>query len=188
MIRFDCKILPTCAALLIVATLAGSIFTTPLDAQSAAASTSPAQIAPAASSPDPNVSKPTPVAIPYRYRPNRYPKRAAAFYSLFWGIDSPSVKAVESGELIRFSYNVLDPDKAKLLNDKKTEAYLILPSAGIRLSVPSLEKVGQLRQSNSPEAGKSYWMAFSNPGRRVKRGDRVNVVIGQFHAQGLVVD
>jgi len=26
----------------------------------------------------------------------------------------------------------------------------------------------------------SYWMAFSNSGRRVKRGDRVNVVIGHF--------
>jgi hypothetical protein len=31
-------------------------------------------------------------------------------------------------------------------------------------------------------------MAFSNPGRRVKRGDHVNVVIGSFHAENLVVD
>jgi hypothetical protein len=31
-------------------------------------------------------------------------------------------------------------------------------------------------------------MAFSNKGRLVKRGDRVNVVIGQFRAEGLVVD
>ena len=42
--------------------------------------------------------------------------------------------------------------------------------------------------SSTPEAGKSYWMAFSNKGRIVKRGDRVNVVIGQFHADGLAVD
>jgi hypothetical protein len=45
-----------------------------------------------------------------------------------------------------------------------------------------------LRQSVAPEAGKSYWMAFSNKGRLVKRGDRVNVVIGPFRAEGLVVD
>jgi hypothetical protein len=185
---FDRKRLSNCALLLLSATLAGSFYVSPLGAQSAATTSSPAQATPSASSSEPNVVKPAPVAIPYRYRPNRYPKRATAFYSLFWGIDSPSVKAVESGELIRFSYNVLDPNKAKLLNDKKTEAYLILPAAGIRLSVPSLEKVGQLRQSSPPEAGKSYWMAFSNPGRRVKRGDRVNVVIGQFHAEGLIVD
>jgi len=31
-------------------------------------------------------------------------------------------------------------------------------------------------------------MAFSNKGRPVKKGDHVDVVIGQFHAQGLVVD
>jgi hypothetical protein len=62
------------------------------------------------------------------------------------------------------------------------------PRARVSLVVPSLEKVGKLRQSEAPEEGKSYWMAFSNKGRLVKRGDRVNVVIGQFHADGLVVD
>ncbi len=51
-----------------------------------------------------------------------------------------------------------------------------------------MEKVGQLRQSSTSQAGKSYWMAFSNKGRLVKRGDRVNVVIGKFRADGLVVD
>lgn len=90
--------------------------------------------------------------------------------------------------MIRFSYYVLDADKAKPLNDKKSEPSLIDPAAGVKLVVPSLEKVGQLRQSSTPEAGKAYWMAFSNKGRLVKRGDRVNVVIGQFRAEGLVVD
>jgi hypothetical protein len=83
---------------------------------------------------------------------------------------------------------VLDADKAKPLNDKKSEPFLIDPQAGVKLVVPSLEKVGQLRQSSTPEAGKSYWMAFSNPTRAVKPGDRVNVVIGQFRASGLVVE
>jgi hypothetical protein len=83
---------------------------------------------------------------------------------------------------------VLDPDKAKILNDKKTEPFLIDPKAQVKLVVPSLEKVGQLRQSSTPEAGKSYWMAFSNKGRLVKRGDQVSVVIGKFRADGLVVD
>jgi hypothetical protein len=51
-----------------------------------------------------------------------------------------------------------------------------------------MDKVGQLRQGLAPEAGRSYWMAFSNKGRLVKRGARVSVVIGQFRADGLVVD
>jgi hypothetical protein len=83
---------------------------------------------------------------------------------------------------------MLDAAKAKPLNDKKSEPALIDPKAGVKLSVPALEKVGQLRQTGTPEAGTSYWMAFSNRGRLVKRGDHVNVVIGQFRADGLVVD
>jgi hypothetical protein len=109
-------------------------------------------------------------------------------YGMVWGVDSLAVKWTESGEVIRFTYRVLDAAKAKPLNDKKSEPALIDPQAGVKLSVPALEKVGQLRQTGTPEAGTSYWMAFSNRGRMVKRGDHVNVVIGQFRADGLVVD
>lgn len=124
----------------------------------------------------------------FRYQPNRLPKRAGMYFQGVWGVDALSVKAVESGEIIRFTWRVLDAGKAKPLNDKKLEPWLIDPQAGVKLVVPSLENVGTLRQSSTPESGRSYWMAFSNPGRRVKRGDHVSVVIGQFHADGLVVE
>jgi len=107
------------------------------------------------------------------------------YYEMVWGVDSLSVKLVESGEIIRFSYRVVDPERAKVLNDKKVDPVLISPERGLKLVVPTMEKVGQLRQSAPPEAGKSYWMAFSNSGRLIKKGDRVNVVIGNFHADGL---
>ena len=123
-----------------------------------------------------------------RSRPDRFAGRAGEYYRMIWGVDSLGVKWTESGEMIRFTYRALDPDKAKALNDKKSEPSLVDPRAGVSLVVPSMEQVGALRQSADPEAGKSYWMAFSNKGRLVKRGDRVNVVIGQFHADGLVVD
>ena len=125
---------------------------------------------------------------PARFQPPLMPRRAAMFYESEWGVASLSVKAVESGELIRFTYRVLDPAKSAQLNDKKLEPSLIFPAGHIKLVIPSLENVGALRQSTTPEAGKSYWMAFSNPGRKVKRGDRVDVAIGQFHAEGLVVE
>jgi len=110
------------------------------------------------------------------------------YYDAVWGVDSLSVKTVESGEILRFSWRVLDANKAKPLNDKKFEPSLIDPQAGVKLVVPALENVGQLRQSSTPIVGRSYWMAFSNSGRLVKRGDHVNVVIGQFRADGLVVE
>jgi hypothetical protein len=108
-------------------------------------------------------------------------------YQLAWGVDSLDVKAVESGQLIRFSYYVQDATKAAQLNDKKANPFLIDEQARVRLEVPTMEKVGQLRQSSTPEAGKSYWMVFSNKGGIVKPGDRVTVVIGNFRADGLYV-
>jgi hypothetical protein len=116
------------------------------------------------------------------------PKRERGYYQVFWGVDSISAKAVESGELIKFSYRVIDADKAKTLNDKEIEPAMYVPSLHAKLVIPSLEKVGQLRQASTPEPGRFYWMAFSNPGRVVKKGDRVTVVIGQFHIDGLVVE
>jgi hypothetical protein len=126
-------------------------------------------------------------ALPQRYRQNRVATKARQYYALIWGIDSLAVKSVESGEMIRFTYRVVDPEKAKTLNDKKNEPSLIDPRAGVKLVVPALEKVGKLRQSSTPQAGKVYWMAFSNKGGYVKPGHRVNVEIGQFRASGLVV-
>jgi hypothetical protein len=115
-------------------------------------------------------------------------KSAEMYYDLIWGVDSLRVKYAESGEIIRFSYRVLDVQKARALNDKKNEPSLIDPKAGVELVVPSMEKVGKLRQAGTPQAGKMYWMAFSNKGRLVKPGDHVNVVIGTFQANGLVVE
>ncbi len=125
---------------------------------------------------------------PVRYLPNELPRRAQMFYQGIWGIDDPQVKLAESGELVKFTWRVLDPTKAAPLNDKKAEPMLLDPRARVKLVVPTMEKVGQLRQSSTPEAGKSYWMAFSNSGRPVKKGDRVDVVIGNFRAEGLVVE
>ena len=162
---------------LLTAVLAGVIVFPPAQAQSVQANKNTA--APAQKSRAP--------VVPQRYRLNRLPPKARQYYASIWGVDALAVKSVESGELIRFTYRVLDAEKAKALNDKKNEPSLIDPGAGVKLVVPSLEKVGKLRQSSTPEAGKVYWMAFSNKGGYVKPGHRVNVVIGQFRVDGLVV-
>jgi hypothetical protein len=129
-----------------------------------------------------------PAAATNPYRPNRFAGKAGRFYRAVWGVDSLSVKLAESGELVRFTWRVVDPDRAKVLSDKRLQPTLEDPRAGVSLVVPTMEKIGALRQSQSPDAGKSYWMVFSNKGRLVKRGDRVNVVIGEFRADGLGVD
>ena len=163
--------------------LAGLLVAASASAQAGPQAASAGQAAAAQSSPQPKRSSKA-----SRYRPDRFAGRARTYYRVVWGVDSLAVKWAESGEVIRFSYHVLDADKAKVLNDKKNEPSLIDPQAGVQLLVPSMENVGQLRQSTPPEDGKSYWVVFSNTGRLVKRGDHVSVVIGTFHADGLVVD
>jgi hypothetical protein len=152
---------------------------------------SPAQSAPGTGYP---VVTPTPSPAsspPHKrvspYRATGFSNYARDFYRLTWGVDSFSVTSVESGQMIRFSYRVTDAQKAKALNDKKSSPSLLDEQAHVKLVVPSLEKVGELRQSATPEGGKAYWMVFSNKGRFVKPGDRVSVVIGKFRADGLVV-
>ena len=110
------------------------------------------------------------------------------YFEGVWGVVELRVKAAESGELIRFNYRVMDPDKATALNDKKVEPELFDAQAGVMLSVPQMEKVGKLRQESTPKAGMTYWMAFSNPTRAVKPGHRVDVVIGSFRATNLLVE
>lgn len=168
---------------LLAGVLAGSLFVLGapeiLRAQAGQPATPPAQAAGAAK----------PVApVSKVYMADRVSNRAHMYYQGVWGVDSLKVKYTESGEMIRFSYRVVDADKAAALNDKKAEPSLIDTQAGVQLVIPEMEKVGKLRQSSTPIAGRSYWMAFSNSGRRVRPGDRVSVEIGHFRADGLLVE
>jgi|SRR5450432_416995 len=148
-----------------------------------------AQAAPAS----PSTPAPAPSARPRIKRTSPYSSatgisdHAKDYYQINWGVDNFSAKLLESGQLVRFSYRVIDPKKAKVLNDKKAHPVLMDQKAHAQLVVPELEKVGQLRQSSTPEAGRTYWMAFSNRGRVVKPGDRISVVIGRFRVDELAV-
>lgn len=121
------------------------------------------------------------------YRPSELPASAKSFYQSRWGVDTLSAKAIDSGLLIRFNYRVVDVEKAKMLSDKKATPYLVDQKAGVKLVVPNLEKVGELRNKAIPEEGKVYWMVFSNKGNFVKPGHRVSVEIGKVRIDGLVV-
>lgn len=156
------------------------------DAQSAP----PQKAAPAqaAAPAQPGVHAAPPAAVWQGSQLNRLSRRAEMYYEGVWGVGELRVKVAESGELIRFNYLVLDPNKATVLNDKKLEPELYDAQAGVKLTIPQMEKVGKLRQQSTPKTGMTYWMAFSNPTRAVKRGHRVDVVIGSFSATNLIVE
>jgi hypothetical protein len=114
-------------------------------------------------------------------------QKARAQYKVLWGIDDILVKESAAGALIRFSYRIVDPIKAKALNDEKSTPNMIDPTGRVALQIPEMEQVGKLRQITAPETGKVYWMVFSNKGGYVKPGNRVDIVIGNVRLRGLVV-
>ncbi len=124
---------------------------------------------------------------PSRYSAGAMPASARNYYASTWGVDQLATQLAESGQLVRFSYRILDSSLAKPLLDKVSSPSLLAEHAHAVLSVPTMEKVGPLRQSGAAEAGKTYWVLFSNRGRVVHDGDRVSVVIGSFRVDGLVV-
>ncbi len=114
-------------------------------------------------------------------------EKARLYYRRVWGIDILGVKPVSSGMLVRFSYRVVDANLAKAVTDRRASAVLIDDRTGAQLVVPQMENIGKLRQTSEPENGKEYWVLFSNKGNYVRPGSRVDVVIGNFHAGGLIV-
>jgi hypothetical protein len=115
-------------------------------------------------------------------------EKARQVYPAEWGVDQLRVSYTNSGNLIRFSYRIVEPNRAKALGDHAVTPYLFAPRSNAMLQVPNMEKIGMLRQSGGNEANKDYWMVFSNKGNLVRPGERVNVIIGNFHADGLLVE
>ena len=170
--------------MLLAGLLAGSIFACSALTKAAQGNDKTVAAQPAATAP---TASPAPKATPSTSIVGRS-QRGAEFYRKRWGIDNVIVRATASGILIRFSYRVVDAEKAALINDKAKTPYLIEEKTGLALQIPAMEKVGQLRQTAKPENGREYWMAFSNKSKAVKPGSRVDIVIGSFRINDLVVE
>ncbi|MHC4676005.1 MAG: hypothetical protein ACYTBZ_26235 [Planctomycetota bacterium] len=106
-----------------------------------------------------------------------------------WGVQICGIRLSAADYMLDFRYRVIDPEKAKPLLSRQVKPYLVDQESGAKLIVPVPPKVGSLRQkSNEPIPGKIYFVLFSNPGRLVKPGNKVTVVIGDFSAEGLIVE
>jgi hypothetical protein len=172
----------------LAALVASCCLVSPAWAQSASAARKPAARQPAATAAAQKAGSAQALHKPLALRQVKMTERAKTYYVAAWGVDKLKVSYTSSGNLIRFSYRVADPQRAKPLADKKATPYLLGQRSRALLQIPVMDKVGQLRQTGAPQAGQEYWMVFSNKGNHIKPGDRVNVMIGSFHADGLVVE
>jgi len=126
------------------------------------------------------VAKAAPHQRPYHPRQKSLMKRE-------WGVEPIFVRQTAAGYMLEFRYKVLDPKKAQPLFERRTKPVLTHVETGSKFVVPTPAKTGALRNSNTPRAGHVYWMYFANPGKLVKPGEHVNIEIGRFRANGLIV-
>ena len=105
-----------------------------------------------------------------------------------WGIELVAMRSTAAGHRVDFRYRVLDAEKAVPLFKRQTKPYLMHQGSGQALGVPNTAKLGSLRNSNTPQNGRTYWMFFGNHQRVVQKGDKVTVAIGDFRVTDIEVE
>lgn len=104
-----------------------------------------------------------------------------------WGVRIEGMRLTAAGYMLDFRYHVVDARKARPLFERRIKPVLKDEKTGTLLAVPTPPKTGPLRSSNDPQAGRSYFMFFGNPGRLVTEGQTVTVTIGEFSVSGICV-
>lgn len=105
------------------------------------------------------------------------------------GIRVDGITLSAAGYLLDFRYHVNDPEKAAPLLDRKVQPYLLDEASGARFLVPDTPKLGALRPTarNHGIQRSGYYMLFANPGRYLKPGSKVSLVLGETRIDHLVV-
>ena len=143
------------------------------------------------------VDVPAPVAPPAQPRPNTLEGQ--------WGIQVSSVALAMSGGAVDFRYMVVDPERALLLAQGMTSAYLIDEATGTKLSLtppPVANRPGaahsrarMARQGggfppspNRLSIRRVNSLLLPNPGGIVKSGSLVTVVVGDIQEKNVRVE
>ncbi|MFZ5530315.1 MAG: hypothetical protein ACOY4U_04600 [Pseudomonadota bacterium] len=106
------------------------------------------------------------------------------------GIKIAGIRLSAAGYMIDFRYRVTDPAKAAPLLDRKIKPYLFDEGGGAQLAIPDTPKLGQLRSSGRSKVmpDRNYYIMFANPGRYLKPGSKVTLVLGDLKVENLSVE
>ena len=106
-----------------------------------------------------------------------------------WGVDDFKVRLTSAGYMLDVRYRVFDKEKAKPLFSRKLRPFAIEEASNIKYGVPASPKVGFLRQAPSHiKENKEYFLMIANPGKRLKPGDKLTLVIGDFRIEQLTIE
>lgn len=107
-----------------------------------------------------------------------------------WGIQVEGLRLSAAGSMLDFRYRVLDPKKAAALLDGKTQPSLLDAAHGATLGVPDTPVLGRIRQTsrnNQIATDRTYFIMFGNPGKVLRSGDKVTLLLGQVKITELSV-
>ena len=105
-----------------------------------------------------------------------------------YGIAPETLRLTSAGYFIDFRFCVLDPAKASQFIHRNVKTYLVDQSSGAVLISPDAPKIGGLRQTSATlEYGKVYFILYGNPGKYLKPGSRVTVIIGDLRLEDLTI-
>lgn len=106
-----------------------------------------------------------------------------------FGLHFESLRVSGDGLLLDFRYRVTDPDKAMHVVNRQTRPVIIDPVSKMELQVPHAQNIGTLRQMGSKLIrGRRYTALFANPGKIIKSGSKVSIVMGSFRLDNVVVE
>ncbi|WP_147321370.1 hypothetical protein [Rhodoferax lacus] len=107
-----------------------------------------------------------------------------------WGIRVEGLRLSAANSMLDFRYRVLDAKKAAPLLDGKNQPYLLDAAHGATLGVPDTPVLGRIRQTarnNNILTDRTYFIMFGNPGKVLRSGDKVTLLLGQVKIADLSV-
>lgn len=126
-------------------------------------------------------SAPAPVAVAQTEQPT---------VEATYGIHVEGLRLTAAGSMLDFRYRVVDPSKAAPLLNGKIQPYLLDEAHAATLGVPNTPKLGRLRQTSRNgkiHTDRTYFVMFGNPGKAVRSGDKVTLLLGQVKITDLTV-
>src|SRR5258707_2600389 len=104
------------------------------------------------SSPPATSSSPTQRGVVSPYHGMKTSAKAKDYYPAAWGADRLRVNYTSSGNLIRFTYRVVEPKLAKALADHQSTPHPDAPRSHAKLQQPTTVQTSLPRQSGRTEA------------------------------------
>lgn len=105
------------------------------------------------------------------------------------GIRVESLRLSAADYMLDLRFRITDPERAAPFFSRSTEVQLIDEASGARLLVPNTPKLGKLRQvARKDKSDRSYFMLFANPGRYLKAGSEVTLVVGDTRISHLKIE